>query len=98
MEYSDINRERRNQIKSGWQTDKAIIGGVKKAAKAVAGIPKKISELSKRKDEYLMNKVHNKLEGKVARPMVNKLSGLIESRAVTSASRKLAKLANKAKK
>jgi len=43
MQYSDINRERKINIKNGWHTDKAIIGGVKRIARAVKNTPKKIT-------------------------------------------------------
>ncbi len=43
MQYSDINRERKTNIKNGWHTDKAIIGGVKKVASAIKNTPKRIN-------------------------------------------------------
>ena len=60
MQYGDINRERKTQIKSGFSSDKAIVSGVKKAVKAVKNFPQKASD-------YMNKHVYDKMLNKMAK-------------------------------
>ena len=61
MQYGDMNRERKTQIKSGFSSDKMIINGVKKAVKAVKNFPQKSSDFMNRNVyDKMLNKMTKK--------------------------------------
>jgi len=62
MQYSDMNRERKTNIKNGWQTDKAIVGGVKRAANAVSGVSKSIKRAISNAEEKVSSRLVNKVK------------------------------------